>query len=100
VAELVPGSPWRDVVHIEEGVGSRGGAYWSLTLACDHVAVRHRPRLHMRDVPAEVAFAPGRVRCYTCGHQAQDRAVAGETRSTKPPEADLTGINPARRAFP
>lgn len=68
MAELVPGSPWSEVVRVEDRGGDRGGAYWLLTLACDHVAVRPRPQLKMAS--ARIPFAPRRVRCYTCGHRA------------------------------
>lgn len=77
MAELVPGSPWSEVVHIEEREADRRGArYWLLTLACEHVAVRRQRQLKMTHVLSahRIGFAPKRVRCYVCGsgRQAQD----------------------------
>lgn len=62
--------PWRQVVHISEGTGPRGGEYWSLILECGHHAAKRRPRLGM---PAALGrslaatCAPGRMRCLFCG---------------------------------
>lgn len=70
MADLVPGSPWSEVVHIEDrSVNQRGGCYWVLTLACGHIAVRRRRQVRMTDILSEhrIGFAPRRVRCYTCG---------------------------------
>lgn len=33
-----------EVTHIEDRVGPRGGAYWTLTLSCGHHAFRPKPR--------------------------------------------------------
>lgn len=72
MAQLVPGSPWSEVVHIGENTGAHGGRFWVLTLACGHIATRSNP------VPKNLTemfgrrglrFAPKRVRCYVCGCQ-------------------------------
>jgi len=66
MAELVPGSPWSEVVRIEDrAANARGSRYWVLSLACGHIAVRRQSQLKMAHV--RVGFAPRRVRCYTCG---------------------------------
>lgn len=62
--------PWRQVVHISESAGPRGGEYWSLILECGHHASRRQPRT---GVPAALGrnitatCAPVRVRCLFCG---------------------------------
>jgi hypothetical protein len=70
MAELVPGSPWSEVVHIEDrAANARSSRYWVLTLACGHIAVRRQSQLKMSHVGSahRIGFAPQRVRCYTCG---------------------------------
>ena len=63
--------PWRRVALIEDCVGSRGGAFWVLTLECGHVVTRTRLNYMRRplralSMPFEYGFAPKRVRCRVC----------------------------------
>lgn len=66
------GRPWREVVHIDSGVGVHGGAYWKLTLECGHPAFRRQPSARgdvLRAVSLRLfrlPFAPRRVRCLHC----------------------------------
>lgn len=69
---LLSESPWREVVHIEERTGPRGGSGWLLTLACGHTASRPdpTPRDPMRFLTAmqqnDLRGAPKKLRCITC----------------------------------
>jgi hypothetical protein len=81
--DVDPEEPWRDVVHIEERTGPRGGRYWELTLdVCGHLAFRT-----CRPLGIEAACgapggrgrritAPDRVRCRTCCLLAMEAAEA------------------------
>jgi hypothetical protein len=62
--------PWRQVTHISEVEGDRGGWAWVLDLECGHVAVRPQPsrragRLTQR-LFRKLRFAPKKVRCRVC----------------------------------
>lgn len=78
---LHAGKPWRNVVHIDEQTGSRGGKCWVLTLDCGHTAFRAQPnptpeQLIARMMPPLIDVAtklrpfrmtaPYRVRCLHC----------------------------------
>jgi hypothetical protein len=68
-ASMHAGKPWRDVVHIADNTGPRGGRYWTLTLECGHHAFRPVPVIapdKMAAVFGRVRTAPHRVRCYFC----------------------------------
>jgi len=66
--------PLRDVVHIEERTGPRGGGIWYLTLSCGHFSVvRMRAPSYSNNVGAAFGrlsmkdfFAPERSRCWIC----------------------------------
>ena len=70
--------PLRDVVHIEERAGRRGGGLWYLTLSCGHFsAVRKRAPSFENAVGAlsgrlgpKDFFAPERSRCWICPEEA------------------------------
>lgn len=88
MAELVPGSPWSEVVHIEEGVGVHGGHYWSLTLSCGHHATRSRSKFRPHKIAfRKVPLAPRRVRCYVCGCLAASPQPPAPTHSSTTPDA-------------
>lgn len=66
--------PLREVVHIFDRVGPRGGAYWLLVLDCGHLVarprhvVRHWTALtHALFEPIEKRFAPRSVQCHFFG---------------------------------
>lgn len=77
------GNPWREVIHIREGVGSRGGLYWDLLLECGHLTFRSRPAFDAarfaglclaKDTDALLAHygAPKKCRCWHCGEGGAD----------------------------
>jgi hypothetical protein len=66
--------PTREVVHIFERHGTRGGAIWLLVLVCGHPAVRKRTDPKSWSELAQAMFrpldertAPRRVQCHRCG---------------------------------
>jgi len=60
--------PFRDVEHIEERTGSRGGRYWLLTLSCGHIVTRDIPRFRIwKALDGQMPpTAPHRVQCRVC----------------------------------
>jgi len=75
------GKPYREVVHIEDRRGPRGGPYWLLTLSCGHIVTRRAPNPDPLRVSSTVMFladeegvdryldsqcAPKKVRCIHC----------------------------------
>lgn len=58
--------PWRDVVHVEDCTGPRGGEHWLLTLSCGHHKARGKPRYQLHQFRKPPRFAPKRTRCLVC----------------------------------
>lgn len=58
------GKPWREVAHIADRVGSRGGMYWLLTLECGHITTRTKPKFKL--FQTRRLAAPYKVRCFHC----------------------------------
>jgi len=69
---------WKDVVHIEERTGPRGGAYWLLTLECGHRKTVPRHPGYAYRLPVACRFAPKRVRCLHCGAPENDQEARQE----------------------
>lgn len=60
--------PWRQVVHIEETLGGRGGRVWRLTLDCGHQVFHRIPRFSIwKFITGKLVLgAPHRKRCWGC----------------------------------
>jgi hypothetical protein len=66
--------PLRDVVHIEEKTGPRGGEFWWLKLSCGHFVAKYRRGSRFSNmvglifgrITIEDMLAPKRARCWSC----------------------------------
>lgn len=73
---------WKDVVHIREGKGPRGGEYWFLTLECGHHKSVPRPPFRPEMVMTMLrrpSGAPKRVRCLYCGAPSENESQPSDS---------------------
>jgi hypothetical protein len=68
-AQSLLAGPLREVVHIFDREGRRGGGYWMLVLDCGHAVARKRVPLTVGTLfrPLAEKLAPKRCQCHYCG---------------------------------
>lgn len=71
---------WKDVVHIQDEMGPRGGGVWFLTLECGHHKAVRKPLFRPEQDLVRATFggklprakkfeAPNRCRCLVCASE-------------------------------
>ena len=63
----------KDVVHIDDIEGPRGGTYWKLELSCGHTKRVYKPKFRPGDIFKPIRFAPYKCKCVICEMLAEIR---------------------------